>query len=152
MVLWSCLCFPFTPVPTSTSLAWSLTESTPSNTMCVVLFLVSLKELIFWGWWSVSLQHLCYFVAIMYLFSQSLSIVLRCCCQLPNVTISFSSGRFIRWPGFNLIRASCRCVIDVMLLHCVNCTRLIRIRSLFGQWASNCFFQSSTYSSLRLIH
>ena len=36
------------------------------------------------------------------------------------------SARCIRWPGFALIRLSCRCVIDVMLLYCVYCTRLIR--------------------------
>ena len=36
---------------------------------------------------------------------------------LLNVIFSFSSARCIRWPGFALIRLSCRCVIDVMLLH-----------------------------------
>ena len=34
----------------------------------------------------------------------------------------------IRWPGFALIRDSCRCIIYVMLLHCVCCIRLIRTR------------------------
>ena len=90
---------------------------------------MSLKELVFWGWWSVSLWiPLCYFVATMYLFSQSLNIVLRCCRLLLNVIFSCSSARYIRWPGFALIRLSYCCVIDVMLLHCVCCTRLIRIR------------------------
>ena len=41
---------------------------------------------------------------------------------------SFSSARCIRWSGFALIRLSCRCVIDVILLHCVCCRKLIRIR------------------------
>ena len=51
----------------------------PSKTMCVVLFPVSLRELVFWGWWNIYLwTPLCYFVAILHLFSQSWSIVLRC--------------------------------------------------------------------------
>ena len=63
---------------TSTFLAWSLTASSPSKTMCVVSSPVSLKKLVFWGWWSVSLWiPLCCFVATMHLFSQYLSIVLR---------------------------------------------------------------------------
>ena len=47
---------------------------------------------------------------------------------LLNVIFSFSRARCIRWAGFALIRLSCRCVIDVMLLHCVCCIRLIRSR------------------------
>ena len=46
MVTRSSLGFPFTQVQTSTSLAWSLTASSPSKTMCVVLFLVSQRILI----------------------------------------------------------------------------------------------------------
>ena len=68
------------------------------------------------------------FVATIHLFSQSLSIVLRCGGLLLNVIFSYSSARCIRWPGFALIRLSCHCVIDVMLLHCVCCTRFIRTR------------------------
>ena len=45
---------------------------------------------------------------------------------LLNVIFSFSSVRCIRWPGFALIKVSCRCVMSVMLLHCVCCPRLIR--------------------------
>ena len=55
-----------------------------------------------------------FFVAIMHLFSQSLSIVLQCGGQVLNVTFSFSSARCIRWPGFALIKVSC-CVIDMLL-------------------------------------
>ena len=69
----------------------------------------------------------------MHLFSQLLSIVLRCWGLLLNVIFSYSSARCIRWPGFALIRLSCRCVIDVMLLHCVYSTPLIRLESLFVQ-------------------
>ena len=47
---------------------------------------------------------------------------------LLNAIFSFVSDRCIRWPVFALIRLSYRCVIDVMLLHCVCCTRLIRTR------------------------
>ena len=71
---------------------------------------------------------LCFFVATMHFFSQSLGIVLRCGGLLLNVIFSFSCVRCIRWPGFSLNRVSCRYVIDVMLLHCVCCTRLIRTR------------------------
>ena len=57
-------------VPTSTSLEWSVTASPPSKTMCVVLFHVSLNELVFWRWWNVYLwTPQCYFVAILHLFS-----------------------------------------------------------------------------------
>ena len=70
----------------------------------------------------------CCLVATIHLFSQSLSIVLRCGSLLLNVIFSFSSVRCIRWPGSALIRVSCRCVIDVMLLHCECCTRIIRTR------------------------
>ena len=92
-------------------------------------FAVSLKEFLFWGWWSLFLWTPLYcFAASMHLFSQSLSIVLRCGGLLLNVIFSFSSARCIRWPGFALIRHFCRCAIDVMLLHCECCKRLIRTR------------------------
>ena len=43
-----------------------------SKTMCVVLFPVPLLELLFSGWWNVYFwTSLCYFVAILHLFSQS---------------------------------------------------------------------------------
>ena len=110
MVTWAFLWFLSELVPTSTSLAWSLTASWTSKTMCVVLFPLSHRELIFWGWSNVYLWTLlCYFVAILHLFSQSLSIVLRCVGQLLNVAFSFLSARCIRWPGFVLIRVSFRC-------------------------------------------
>ena len=63
----------------------------------------------------------CYSVAILYLFSQSSSIVLRCWGQLLNV-----GSKCIRWPGFEPIRVYCHCVIDVVWLGLVCCTRLIR--------------------------
>ena len=65
----------------------------------------------------------------MHLFSQSLSIVLRCGSLLLDA-FSLWSERCIRRPVFALIRVSCRCVIDVMLLHCVCCTKLIRTRMI----------------------
>ena len=124
---WSALGFLSDLVPTSTSFAWNVTASSFSKTRCVVLFRTSLRELVFWGWWNVHLwTPLCYFVAILHLFSQSLSIVLRCRGQLLNVTFSFLSDRCIRWPGFVPISVSCRCVIDVVWLGLICCTRLIR--------------------------
>ena len=123
MVTWSCLWFSFTQVPTLISLACSLTERLPSKTMCMVLFLVALKEVVFWGWWSVSLwAPLCYVVAVMHLFSQSLTIVLQCNGQLLSVAFYIPNSRCIRWPGVSLIRVFFRCVIDVMLLDNVCCT------------------------------
>ena len=71
---------------------------------------------------------MCCFVATMHLFSRSLSIVLRCGGPLLNAIFCFSSAMCIRWPGFALIRLSCRCVIDVMFLHCVCCKRIIWTR------------------------
>ena len=62
----------------------------------------------------------------MQLFSQSLSIVLWCEGELLNVTFSFSSARCIRWPSFALITVSCCCIIDVMLLGYLCCTRFIQ--------------------------
>ena len=38
----------------------------------------------------------------------------------------FLSTRCIRWPGFVSNRVSCRCIIDVVWLDLVCCTRLIR--------------------------
>ena len=43
-----------------------------------------------------------------------------------NDTFSFLSARCIRLPGFVPIRVSCRCVIDVLWLGLVCCTRLNR--------------------------
>ena len=68
------------------------------------------------------------FVATLHLFSQSLSIVFQCGDLLLNGIFSYASPRSIRWPGLAMIRLSCHCVIDVMLMHCVCCTRLIRTR------------------------
>ena len=87
------------------------------ETISMVLFPVSLRELIFCGWWNVYLwKPLCYFIAIFQLFSQSLSIVLRCGGQLLNIAFSLLSARYIQWPGFVQIRVSCCCVIDVIWL------------------------------------
>ena len=71
---------------------------------------------------------LCYFIAIMYLFSEFLSIDLQSGSQLLNVTFSLSSARCVQWPGFALIRVSCH---YVMLLDCVCCKRLICTRLTF---------------------
>ena len=47
---------------------------------------------------------------------------------LPNFIFIFSCTRCIQWPDVVLIRVYCRCVIYVMLPHCVYCARLIRTR------------------------
>ena len=63
---------------------------------------------------------------------------------LPNVICSFSGARCIRWPGFALIRLSC-CIIDVMLLHCVCCTRL-------DSNSNHCLLSELLSTSLRVRH
>ena len=145
MVTWSCLGFPFKLVPISTFLACCLTAGSPSKTMCVVLSLVCLKELEFWGWWSVSLwTSLCCFVAVMNLFFQSLSIVLLCGGLLLSASFSFPSARCIRWPGFALIRVSCRChrrhVAALYMLYKVNSN------------SNLCLFSELSYASVRVWH
>ena len=75
--------------------------------------------------------HLCIASYTMHFFCQSLGLVLRYGGLLLNVIFSFSNGRCIRWTGFALIRLSCRCIINVMLLHRVSCTMLIRTRIIF---------------------
>ena len=79
-------------------------------------------------------------------FSQSLCIVLRCGGQLLNVTFSFLSAMCIRWPGFVPIKVSCRCVIGVVWLGLVCCTRLIRTLIIVCS-ARVRLYQSSTYPS-----
>ena len=127
MLPWSCLGFPFELVQISIF----------PNLSC-------LSEK---GYFEVDDACHCGFVATMHLFSKSLSIVLRCGSLLLNVISSYSSARCIRWPRFALIRPSCRCVIDVISLHCVCSIRLIRTESLFVQSASIYFCLSSTYRS-----
>ena len=72
MVTCFCLGFPFALVPTLTFLASSLTVSLHSKIMCVVLFLVSLKELVFWGSWLLSLLASlllrCYYTFVLQIF------------------------------------------------------------------------------------
>ena len=67
LLTWSCLGFKFELVTTSIFLVWSLTASS-HNTKCGVLSLVSLKELVFLGWWSVSMDtsvlNCCYYVFV----------------------------------------------------------------------------------------
>ena len=127
MVTWSCLGFLSTLVPTLTSLAWSLTASSSSKTTCLVLFPVSLRELVFWGWWNVYLWtpvllH-CYCAFVLPILEYSS----RVWGQVLKVTFSFSSTRCIQRIGAP-IRVSCCCVIDVALVGWACCTRLIRTR------------------------
>ena len=104
--------------------------------MCAELSLVSLKELVFWGWWSVSLwTPLCYFVATTHLFLKSFSIVLPCWGLLLNVIFSFSSSRCIRSIGSEFL----------VVVSLKSCRRVV-------QWASICFRQSSTYRATTAAH
>ena len=69
---------------------------------------------------------------------------------LLNVFLSFLSPRCIRRPGFALIRLSCRCVIDVMLLHCVYCTRLIWTRIIVCSMSFHLFLSEFDIPELQL--
>ena len=145
VVTWSCPGLISELVPTSTSLSWSLTASSPSKTMCVILFPASLRELVFWGWWNVYLwTPLCYFVAILHLFSQSLSFVLRCGGQLLNVIFSFMSARRIWWPGFVPIRV----FVDVSSASCAKISILYKVNSN----SYRCLFSELPSASSRVRH
>ena len=125
-MVWSCLGFPFAIVPGSIFLAWNLTASSPSKTTCVALFRVSQRigslRLMKRVFVDASMLLLCYYAFVLKILEYWSPVW----GLLLNVIFSFSSARCIRGPGFALIRVSCRCVIDVMLLHCVLCRRLIR--------------------------
>ena len=81
-------------------------------------------------WWNVYLSiPLCYYVTIMLLFSQSLSIVLWFGGQLLNVIFSCSSARCLRRIGISLIRVSLSLCHWRHVFWAMNIgTRLIRIR------------------------
>ena len=72
----------------------------------------------------VFVDTLCYFVDIMYLFSNPWVLLHRG--SAAECHLQLSSARHIRWTDFTLIRVSCRCVIDVMLFCYVCCRRLIQ--------------------------
>ena len=120
MVTWYCLMFSFALVPTLTDILGVKFDSrlTFEDHMHVIVSPVSQRiailRLVKRVFVDTSVLLRCY----LHLFSKSLSIVLRCGGLLLNAIFSFSSARCIRWPGFALIRLSCRCVINVMLLHC----------------------------------
>ena len=79
------------------------------------------------GLWSVSCGQCCVASWLLCICSSNPWIFFPVWGSAAECHISYSSARCIRWPGFALTRLSC-CDIDVMLLHCVCCTRLIRTR------------------------
>ena len=100
-------------VPTSTSLEWSLTESSPSKTMCVGLELypVYLRELIFWVWWNNICGHLCVTSLLFYIWSPNHWVLFSGVGVSCWMSLSASWGavvfsgqalrtRCIQWPGF----------------------------------------------------
>ena len=123
MEIWSCLGIPFTLSRPQYSYR-EVWQKAHLRRPCVRYSHSWLSKKCFWGW----KQPLCCFVATMHLFSQSLSIFSGVGGLLRIVIFSFSSARCIRWPGFALFGLSCRCAIDVMFLHSVCCTSLIRTR------------------------
>ena len=100
------------------------------------IFLRSVKHIFV----NISVLLSCYFAFVLTV----LSIILQCGTQLLNVIFSFMSVRCIRWPGFVLIRVSCRCIIDALWLGLVCCTRLI--------WTLICLFSELLSASTRVRH
>ena len=125
MVTLSCLGFPFA-IPRH---SWLEVDNklTFEDHVCAIVSRVSQRICIFRLVKGVFVDTS---VSFRYYYSFFLPIihVLWCGGLLLNVIFGFSSAWCIRWPGFALIRLSCRCVIDVRLLHFVCCTRLIRTR------------------------
>ena len=93
---------------------------------------------------------LCCFVATRHLFSQSLSIVLRCGGLLLYFIFSYSSAKCFRWPGFAFIRLYCSCAIDFMLLHSVCFSRLNRTRIIVFSVSFHLLLSDFDISELRL--
>ena len=81
-VTWSCLLFPFELVPSTTSLAWRLTPCSLSIKTIYAWYCCScLSELVLCGWWSGYLSTpLCYFVAIMHVFSSPIDFSINGLC------------------------------------------------------------------------
>ena len=72
--------------------------------------------------------HLCVTWLLFCICSPNPRVLSQMWSQLLYGTFSFLIARCIRGPGFVLIRLACRCVIDVVLLGWVCCTRLIRTK------------------------
>ena len=102
-------------VPTSKFLVWSLTASSPSNTMCVELSLVSRKELVFWGWWSASLLLLCIWSPNPWVLFSDLEV---CCWMLSSASRvpGVFGGQAL--PGLEFLvvvsSTSCCCTLHVV--------------------------------------
>ena len=112
--------------------------------MFVVFSLVSLKELVFWCWWTVFFWILlCCFITIMHWFSQSLSIVLQCGGLLLNVIFSFSRFRCIRWQGF------CPDQTFLSLCHRRHVAALFMLYNVNPNW-NHCLFSELPSSSIRV--
>ena len=97
--------------------------------MWVVLFLVSLRELVFWVWWSVSLwTPRCYFVAIVYLLS---SVWVSCWINIQLLErMVYSVARFA------LISVRSDCVVDVMFHMLLPEFDILELRPQLIHWSS----------------
>ena len=125
MVTWSCLGFLSEFVPTSTSLAWRLTECLPSKTVCMVLF----PWLSVNWYFEVGETYICGHLGV--------TSLLFCICS-PNPWVLFSGVGVSWWmshtaswaPGVFggqalsrsefLVVASSRCVSGLRMLYKVN--------------------------------
>ena len=91
---------------------------------------MSLRELVFWGWWNIII--FVYTSVLLRCYFQFVLPIIEYCSpvwgQLLKVTFNFLGARCMRWKGFFPIIVSCRCVIEVVWLGLVCCTRLIRIQ------------------------
>ena len=124
MVTWSCLEFPFALAKTSIFLAWTLTAGLLSKTMYVscVSQRISILTLLERVFVDTSVLLRCYRAFVIPILKYCFPVwgfAAECHLQLLDRQV-YLVARLCP------IRFSCRCVIDVMLLHCVCCTRLIR--------------------------
>ena len=145
MVTWPRLRFLSKLVPTSTSLAWSLTTSSPSKTICVILFprvserigTLRLMKRIF-------VDASVYFLAILNLFSQSLSIVLRCGaaaeCHLQLLECQVYSVARLCHDQSLLSLYHRLCVAELSMLYKVNAN------------SNHCLFNELSSDSTRVRH
>ena len=126
----------------------------------MLLFPVSLRQLVFWGWWTplcpptTNWTPLCYFVASLHLFYNArvlFSGVWVSCWMSPSAS---SAPGVFGAQAFVPIRVYYRGVIDVVWLDLVCCTTLIRTLITVGSASFHLLLLEFDIPELRpqLIH
>ena len=152
MVTWSCLRFLFELVPTMIFLARSLTAGSQSKIMCVVLSPVSLSQrkgilrLVKLVFVDTSVLLRCYNAFVLPIL---FSVVGVCCWLLSSASRApdVFDGMSLPWSDILFIVSSTSCCGTVNVVQ-----GSFELESLFVQWASTCFCQSSTPPSCGTDH